>query len=410
MHAHSQRESRGANRSASRTVGGRPDRELPSAALARIVGDLRAGRAVGAAEVRALQREAGNRAVSRVVLQRQARTPIAAGTSTSTKFLRIRVVGHASARWRSASTAKAADARNETLALQRAEAVKKVIADKLAKEPLPVPVEFDVTTADDEHEAVTLGSHGEGSREALERTGGDRTKDEEYDRRVDVEAELVTTETGTKTVKLPPVRKSAKTRDWLITITSFREVAVGGAIVELEMQIKNPITGRVATGSAVLLGGGVNIGTPWKKTSLKLGKSAIGSPNIKFRSNSPIGFDDFDTRMMRMERAQAVIGVGRKALWLVFLGLSKTPIKIQGGWAFGKPALGGYVVSGRLSLDNVPSDFYYEDPGWATNPFKAKSGHGESAQVNFKTGSAAVRKTDKDRVLEFIETWVRRFK
>jgi hypothetical protein len=363
---------------------------------------------VGAEEMRALQRAVGNRAVSQAVLRRQPRTPIAAGTSTSTKFLRIRIVGHASARWRSASNAKAKDARNETLALQRAEAVKKIIADELAEESLPVPVEFDVTTADDEHQAVTLGAHGEGSREALERTGGDRTKDEEYDRRVDVEAELVTTEKGTKTVKLPPVRKSAKTRDWLITITSFKEVALGVALVELEMEIKNPITGRVATAFALLGGGGVNIGKPWK-TRAKPGKSAIGSKDIKFRSDSPIGFDDFNG-MIRMERAQAVLGVGRKALWLVFLDLNKTPIKIQGGWAFGKPALGGYVVTGPLRLDSVPSDYYYVDPGTATSPFKAKSGEGQSAEVHFRTGSSAVGKSDKDRVREFIATWVRRFK
>jgi hypothetical protein len=358
--------------------------------------------------MRALQWAVGNRAVSQAVLQRQPRTPIAAGTSTSTKFLRIRIVGHASARWRSASAAKAKDARNETLALQRAEAVKKIIADELAGESLPVPVEFDVTAADDEHQAVTLGAHGEGSREALERTGGDRTKDEEYDRRVDVEAELVTTEKGTKTVKLPPVRKSAKTRDWLITITSFKEVALGVALVELEMEIKNPVTGRVATAFALLGGGGVNIGKPWK-TRAKPGKSAIGSKDIKFRSDSPIGFDDFKG-MIRMERAQAVLGVGRKALWLTFLDLNKTPIKIQGGWAFGKPALGGYVVTGPLRLDSVPSDYYYVDPGTATSPFKAKSGEGQSAEVHFRTGSAAVGKSDKDRVSEFIETWVRRFK
>jgi hypothetical protein len=41
---------------------------------------------------------------------------------------------------------------------------------------------------------------------------------------------------------------------------------------------------------------------------------------------------------------------------------AKTPIKIHGGWAFGKPALGGYVVTGPLRLSNIPSDFYYEDP------------------------------------------------
>jgi hypothetical protein len=407
--AQSQRDWRGRHRSAPGSVDGRLDRDPSSNTLARTVGDLRAGRKVDAANLVALQRAVGNRAVSRAVLQRQPRTPVAAGTSTATKFLRIRVVGHASARWRSASTGRTADARNETLALERAEAVKKLIAAKLAEETLPVPVEFDVTTADDEHQAVTLGSHGEGSREALERSGGDRTQDEEYDRRVDVEAELVTTETGTRTVKLPPVRKSAKTKDWLVTITSFREVALGAAVVEVEMEIKNPITGRVATGSAVLGGGGVNIGKPWKSRA-KPGKAAVGSRDRKFRSDSPIGFDDFDGRLIRMERAQAVIGVGRKALWLTFLGLSKTPMKIQGGWSFGKPALGGYVVSGRLHLDDVPSDFYLEDPGTATNPFKSKSGQGQSAEVRFKTGSATIRRTDAHRIGAFVETWVRRFK
>src|SRR4051812_14168687 len=194
MRAHPQRDPRGATRSEPPLPRGQ---EPASAGALRVVAALRGGRAVDAAGVGALQQAAGNRAVSGAVLQRQVRTPIAAGTSTSTKFLRIRVVGHASARWRSASTAGTADARNEQLALQRAEAVKKIIAERLEEAGLPVPVQFDVSTADDEHQAVTLGSHGEGSREALERTRGDRTQDEGRDRRVDVEAELVTTETGT---------------------------------------------------------------------------------------------------------------------------------------------------------------------------------------------------------------------
>lgn len=69
--------------------------------------------------------------------------------------------------------------------------------------------------------------------------------------------------------------------------------------------------------------------------------------------------------------------------------------------------LGGYVVSGRLHLNDVPSDFYLEDPGTATNPFKSKSGQGQSAEVRFKTGSATIRKTDADRIGAFVETWVR---
>jgi len=130
MRSHAPRYPRGTTRSAPPSPRGQ--QPAPADAIGAAAA-LRGGRPADAAGVRALQRAAGNRAVSQAVLQRQVRTPIAAGTSTSTKFLRIRVVGHASARWRSASTAGTADARNEQLALQRAEAVKDIIAGRLER-------------------------------------------------------------------------------------------------------------------------------------------------------------------------------------------------------------------------------------------------------------------------------------
>ena len=372
--------------------------------LPRAARDTGAGGVVTPRDAALLQRAIGNRSVSALVLHRQ---PALATQSpaSATKFLRINIVGHASARWRSAgSSAAKADARNEKLALERADAVKQVVAERLSELNLPVPVEFDVSTADDEHEAVTVGSYGEGSRAALERTRGDRTSDEEYDRRVDVEAELVTTAQRSKTVKLPPKRMSAKTRDWMLTITGFREFAVGAAVVELDLEIKNPITSRIAKGSAVLGGGGVNVGIPWKKTSLSPRSSAIGEADIKFKTDHAVGFGNFDDTWLRMGRLGLLI---RKTLYLRFLDLSKDPISIQRGWTL-SPKLASYLVSGKLHLHNVPSDTYYVDAGTTSVPYKHKSGWGESVQVMFKTESARIAPSDRQRVEQFVDTWARR--
>jgi len=109
---------------------------------------------------------AGNRRATRL-LQRQS-------AAVTGQFLRVRIVGHSSARWTSARTADRAAALNRELSEQRAAAVKALVLRELSGK-VPVPIDVDVCVLDEEDgEGVAVGSHGEGSREALERTKGDR--------------------------------------------------------------------------------------------------------------------------------------------------------------------------------------------------------------------------------------------
>jgi len=294
------------------------------------------------------------------------------------------------------------------LSSARAEAVRKLIVSELGDKVFPVPVEV-VVALDDERTAVTVEAEGKGSREAVVRHGGKRESDEEADRAVDIDAEMVTTEQRQALVHLPPKRHSAFTREWMLTVTGFREIAAGVAVVDVDLEIKNPLSGQVATGSARLYGGGVNVGLPTKSTREKPGDTAIGSPDIKFSTDKPVGFGAFDGRLIRMGRRQFSVGIGHKALTLVFIGLSKKVITIQSGWKLGKPAAGGYLASGELHLDKLPPDSYETDEGTKLSPYKYKYDWGENAGLTFQTGSAHISERDRKRIEELVAGWAKRF-
>lgn len=375
------RESRPPDRPAT----GEPDARRADPALA--ARELSAGRTPRARSLIALARATGNRRAARLLQRRP--------TTVTGRFLRVQVVGHASARWRSARTAEQAAGRNQELSERRAAAVKEVILQELAGR-LPVPVDVDVCVVDDEDvEGAAVAGHGEGSREAVKRTEGDRRSNEQRDRRVDVEAELVTTERGRERVL---VRRSARTRDWRFTVTRFKDFGVGYARVELELEITNMLTGRRATGRARLEGLG--------KGGLAPDKGGIGPANIELSADRPVGFADFDGSLIRVYLANVKLGVGWKGVFVVFGGIRKNPVLVESDWGLGlKP--GGYGVVGDLRLDSVPDDFTVtEEDG---TPFKRRHGRGKSLRITFATGSDTVSAADADRVRAFADEWARRF-
>jgi hypothetical protein len=385
----------------------RPDSgsRRPPIAADRAARQLSARRKPGAGDFAPLAQAIGNRRASRL-LQRQ--------TSRVTgQFLRVRIVGHASARWRSARTADSASARNRALSEKRAAVVKEIVLRQLAGK-VPVPIDVDVSIMDDDDATVvTVGSHGEGSRAALERSGGDRSADEQRDRRVDIEAELATTERRTDRTR---VRRSAVTRDWLFTITRYTDFALGFkrakfakrffrrlrlgpgfARVELEIEIKNPLSGKVATGSARLEGGGTG--------GIGPDKGGLGRPDIPLRTDRPVGFKDFDGSLIRVEQPNIKLGYGVSLPFIVFGGLRKNPVLIQSKRGWGLP--GGYIVVGDLRLHNIPDDYWETDE--QTPPYKRRSGEGQGISVMFDTGSAAISESDARRIQDFSDNWAARF-
>jgi hypothetical protein len=360
-------------------------RRLPSAAD-RAARRLSAGRKPSAGDFARFAQAVGNRRASRL-LQRQ--------TSRVTgRFLRVRIVGHASARWRSARTAESASARNRALSEKRAAAVKEIVLRQLAGK-VPVPIDVDVSIMDDDDDTVvTVGSHGEGSRAALERSGGDRSADEQRDRRVDIEAELATTELRTDRTR---VRRSAVTRDWLFTITRFKDFARWYGRGELEIEITNPLSGKVATGSARLEGPGLGRMGP--------DEGGLGRPNIPLRTDRPAGFKDFDGSWIQIYYASIKLGYGESRFYIGFGGLRKVPVLIHRERNWGQSD--GYVMAGDLSLHNIPDD-YWETDG-QTPPYKRRSGEGQGISVRFGTGSASISDADALRIREFSDSWAERF-
>jgi hypothetical protein len=361
-----------------------PDARGAAATAARRLG---AGLAPRAGGFSALARTAGNRRAARL-LQRQSAT-------VTGRFLRVRVTGHASARWKSARTGKQAAERNQALSERRAEAVKELILRELSGK-VPVPVDVDVCVLDaDEGDAVTVGGHGEGSREALERTGGDRRSNEQRDRRVDIAAELATTEERSDRVR---VRQSSRTRDWEFTITRFKDAGFYYMRAELELELRNRRSGQVVTGRARLEGGG-------NTKDLLPDKGGLGPKNKRLRTDRPVGFRDFDGCLLRMYEANVKLGLGWRGQFLVFGGVRKEPVLLESKWGVGLPR--GHVLLGELELDTMPEDYMESEHDGP--PYKARHGLGQGISVTFGTGSAAIDRADADRIRAFADSWARRF-
>jgi hypothetical protein len=311
------------------------------------------------------------------------------------RFLRVRIIGYASARWRSARTAEQAAALNLELSRRRAEAVKEIVLRELSGR-VPVPIDVDVSILDaDDGEAVTVGGHGEGSREALERTKGDRRSNEQRDRRVDIDAELVTTERGSTRER---VRRRALTREWELTVTRFSDLGIGYARADIALELRNTRSGKVATGRARLEGVG--------RGGMLPDEGGIGPRRLPFTTDRPVGFKDFDGCLLRLYMASIKLGYGWRRIYVVFGGLRRSPLLVERKRGWGLP--GGYGVAGDLSLDDVPDDFMEVDEEGP--PYKRRHGSGESlTSATFATGSAVMRRADVDRIQAFAQRWATEF-
>jgi hypothetical protein len=330
------------------------------------------------------------------------------------RALRISVIGFSSARWRAARTASEADAHNLKLSWERAEAVKKILLEEVALRSgaFSIPVTVDIIMVDDEHTSVALQVAGEGSHAAVERHSGTRTSDDSMDRLVRIRADLVTTESGQKR---GPRQESGIQRDWMLTVTGFREIAAGVAYAELDVEITKAWSPRPAKGSAQLWGGGLGVGVSVRKDAqgkvkgsavpTGLIKRPIGKHNIRFTTDTPVGFAAFDMAPVRMGRVKGQVVLGPKYLYLVFPELSSdkiaiTPLAMGMGWG-----ASGYVVSGTLKLEHPLPPDTIERPQVGLNDYKAKSASSKEDSIGFSTGSANVSFDQDTRVRDLIKEW-----
>jgi hypothetical protein len=105
------------------------------------------------------------------------------------------ITAHASPRWKGARSEQQRVANNEQLALQRAEAVKKIIEQKLRNKLQDYSLKFlfDQTVSDEDSlpdNSVVIGALGRGQRDSIVAAKGNRSSDDEFYRRVDIDVRI----------------------------------------------------------------------------------------------------------------------------------------------------------------------------------------------------------------------------
>lgn len=320
------------------------------------------------------------------------------GTTSTGHSLKVTIRAHASPRWKGAKSQEQADKLNLELSESRAKASQKLI-DRYLKDNLgdDVKISYNIQPATPRSIDVSTGALG--SEESLKLSGGDRTIDDEYYRRVEIVFELFISTTKQVTKTVPPKHKSTITNKWKVLPKKIRVMAAGVGAGGIELVIRNPISNKEMSGVAKLWGGGM---------AMPFSETGFSSSGFDFSTDNKIGFSDFNGTLVRVETANIKLGVGKTKMYLVFTSLNSGAINILSKWGVGLP--GGYVASGQLQMVGTDPGDSMEIPGTdkITVPETTVSTWTEGLIVNFDTASAEVSESRKTNISEFAATWCRR--
>ena len=329
---------------------------------------------------------------------------------------RIRIVGHASPRWRGARSAKAADENNWRLADQRADSARAEIAallpGLLPGRDLIFEYEYrrsseaesrEPIKALDEPADVAVSVEGRGSTETLAEAGDrGRSANDDPMRRVDVTVTLHSeTETDVESDVERTETKPGATTDWSIWVAGEAGVggfAKGGGIL---VQLRNEKTGKTGLYAGYTLGGGLSIGVNVAKTS---------PPTFDaFTTPEPMTFADFSGASFSITAAGAGIGAfgfeGSRFEFLRFRGGQKVPKAVYDlSLSFGgiEANLGSFV-EGKMWLTDTPSETYDETTrSTAMSTFESLDQTSSAHRVLFDTGKSGVDAWQSDLLNEYL--------
>jgi hypothetical protein len=340
------------------------------------------------------------------------------GKEPSARSLLVTIVGHASPRWKGASTKEEADRLNEKLAKQRAEVVRAEIKQLIHNEfGQNVKIDFDMSRAEGEHPSyIGINTSSAGSRDTLAEVGGDRERNDEISRRVDVVIEMLTTKFHEVGRSVPAKRISTYTKVWDVRI---KRLLVSGIVIPgpawgwVELVIRNYISGKEMLFRAMLYGGGDPM--PQDTPDKDVGQMRT------FTLDEEMGFDDFKGEYVRIERLDLQLGLGVSRYYLSFpnhgewkwenpFALDSGPFAYM-GQTFGPGFPGGYIVSGSLSMVGTNPGDYYEDESspTETSVITTKNLWSEGLILTFPTESSKLSPSEDKRLKQFVATWRRRF-
>jgi hypothetical protein len=368
------------------------------------------------AAVLRLQHAAGNRATRDLLRQpTTAPDPTQAQPAPPPRelagTLRVRIVAHASPRWRAAQSAKEADRENLELSRKRLQEVKDVVDVRLQDKLGPnVRIDYDLEYVDpDAKGSVLVTGEAEGSSETLKEAKGNRKANDPYFRRVDVYIDdKATSEHYAQRSKAHTTHKVRKTTShWGVSVRMSASATLGASAGLIVVRLKNMDTGRYGDYHIVSGGGGtagVGVAVPFDDSY------------VDFYTDEPVGFDAFDGVWTRYSSG----GVG-----LLFVGYQRSYISFFGGlgdgaksidvsgWNYGAHLeLGGSVTTGPLEPDggSGPSDFYDEaDPDVEVVPYEVSDTKSDLHMAFFETGKWHLPPGDRTELRKYVDRAAARF-
>ncbi|HEX6938861.1 MAG TPA: DUF4157 domain-containing protein [Longimicrobiales bacterium] len=350
---------------------------------------------------------------TRGVIQRQpAPTPRAPGAGSGAPdpgfeeeadrpSFRVRIVAHASPRWRSARSAADADRRNLELSRRRAEAVRRAVEAIFADHFGGASVPVDVTVEEQPPGTIGVESEARGSRDTLVEARGDRSDDAQERRRVDVIIESSQRISGMAGASRPARMRSTDSRFWYVSVDMSAGASIGAAGSLLVLTLTNASTGQSMHGKVWAAGGG---------PKARIGTSAsIWSDPTGFSTDTPVNFADFEGRWVRYTSVGLNMFIGYEKAYISFIGLGSGAQSIDvGGWNTGTVGVGGAVVAGKLSLDGPPPPRYVPIKGSdrTTIPYERTERGEDVYTVLFATQSDVLSDIEMDILDSFIASVV----
>ncbi|MFO1372276.1 MAG: hypothetical protein U1F42_07740 [Candidatus Competibacteraceae bacterium] len=314
---------------------------------------------------------------------------------------RVRLVAHASPRWRGARDAADADRRNLELSQHRANAVRFEIEKRLAHYlGAGASVKFDVTVEQPDG-TVGVQTEARGSRDTLREAKGNRSDDALQRRRVDVIVESSQRISGLAGASRPLLKRSALSKFWHVNVgmTAGGSIGVAGGFLELEL---------INDWSEQSMMGHVPLGGLGPKASLGTSVSIWSDP-VGFSTDDPLDFSDFNRTWVQYTTLGFSAFIGYGAAYLSFLGLGSGAQHLDvGGFSLGTVGVGGATLYGPLLLEGPypPTELPIKDSDTTVIPYDRTDRGKDQHNVLFSTGGAEINDSEKALLDSFLSSVV----